>query len=318
MKKIRINTILLVLSIKIFFFCLYWLSVEFKIINQFYLLDDIGYLEVYNNLQNDFSYSVEFLTSMAGGQNALYYVFIHLSQTLLSPGYFSAVLLNNLIYVLVVLLLANRLTQKEFILIVLFPSILSWLTIFNLKEFLVLLSLLIISKAKFYSSVTRILLVFFGLFILFYTRFYLVPVLILSYVFYYFQIKKIMFFLFGVFSILLIKYMLQTTEFVPSEVFGSNILYGFIRFIITPLPFQIDKDYSFLYFSILFEYILVFSYFKYLYSVRKFQYQDYVIIIMVLFYAAVYELQGPRHRLPVELLMITSIYGQKKNISIIN
>lgn len=302
------------LTLKLLVFSIYWLLVSKDIIHQRFLLDDLGYLKLYRENEHLWSWKISQIQAIAGGQNSFYYVLIHLAFEYLGRSYFHVVLLNNLIYITVVSFFSRRMKNAELILLLIFPSILLWTTMFNIKMSLVLVLLLITYKAK--PNVAGIISILVCLFALANVRFYLAFLVLMSFFLYFIGTNKSSMLLLGLsFGTLLpasLAFIFPSWDF--SSLFSDNYFVGIIRFLITPLPWKVEQDYSFLLLSFVFEWYLVLHFIWHLYRQKNITHLDIMILLMIFFYGLVYELQGPRHRVVVEFLMIISIYGRQKAI----
>ncbi|MEA2017426.1 MAG: hypothetical protein U9N59_03165 [Campylobacterota bacterium] len=82
----------------------------------------------------------------------------------------------------------------------------------------------------------------------------------------------------------------------------TNPLFGSIRFFLTPIPFMMDDEYMFLFFSSFFHwyslpFTIIGGYFIYKENKKYAIFLFSFMLIILFFYGLYAELQGPRHRL---------------------
>lgn len=300
------------LTLKLLVFSTYWYLVSKNFIHQRFLLDDLGYLELYRLHENEWTWNISQIQAIAGGQNSFYYIIIHLAFEYIGRAYFHVVLLNNIIYTLAIAIFNKKIGNIELILLLCFPSILLWTTMFNIKMALVLALLLIAFKVK--TNFTGIIFITLSLVALANIRFYLSLLVLLSFLLWYMGTnKKIMLFIglsFGILVPYFLAYFMPNWDF--TSLFSENYFVGIFRFLVTPLPWKVEQEYSFLLISFLFEWLLVLRFAWHIIKQYKISPIEIMILLMIFFYGLVYELQGPRHRVVVELLMIIAVYGRQK------
>lgn len=316
------------------------------------LLDDQSYFEnslkVYTYLDgNIFKIferdSVAYMGMLAGGFHFGYYIYIFISFLIFGPFYYSAVLLNIFLTSVVASMLFKTLKLAEldtnfiYFFTIFFSihwDIITWSSFINLKDILVLfftvwalkIFLELSFKRKYLAPLIKLTVIAFALFFL---RFYLVYFLSITGLIYFIVIK-----LFKIRSrwlnyltkpllviIMPIMFYLAFVKLFSSnldDVGGTtNVILGFFRFLITPFPFSIEKDYSFLFFSAILHWLcLPFLIHGGVIFVKRYFNEFLPLLILTLllcvFYGSFAELQGPRHRVLILyfiiLLQALSIY----------
>ena len=249
-------------------------------------------------------------------------------------GYYAPVACNNLLTPLIAYLGA-RLAVREFGLtplqgrcfyffLLFHPDILAWSTIMNGKDILVLLShvLLLLSVSLLFRKRLReaLLLGLPTVFVLFFLRFY-VPLLFASALvagaIFAHRVRigpRIRYLLLGgiVAGFLFVRLgeseilrgILQVREHFV------NPLYGFVRFILTPIPFHTAPAYAFLNVPALIHWLLmpfVVAGFVHVLGMRGFFARFFLIYLLVFIglHAVFGELQGPRHRVQLDYAWAT-------------
>lgn len=340
----------LIIPLVRYLFCLIYFVVWSKY-SPIILLDDQTYFQeskvIFETANGSISYlfsynSIEYIASLAGGTHFGYYIYNFLSFVLFGQYYYSPVLLNVFFSILTSILLYRTLIRagvnKSFCMFfLLFFSlhwdVLSWSSFINLKDILVsfftvwALNCLIRFRAgeRFFPIASFILICF----VLLFFRFYLVYFLCLT-AFIYLIFMKINKFNFSwkgtilkigvliimpvVFYVALIKLFAKSLADIGGT---TNVLIGFIRFLLTPFPLTIEPDYSFLLFSALLHWLCLPLLFYGLYLFVKryfFSLLPFLILTLLLcvFYGSFAELQGPRHRVLISffitLLQALSIF----------
>ena len=306
----------------------------------FTFLDDWSYLEGgfrllaaevgVTNLADNW----ESLLLVGGGPHFVYYLYNTYAFRIFGEGYYAPVACNNLLTPLIAYLGA-RLALREFGLtprqgrcfyffLLFHPNILAWSTIMNGKDILVVLShvLLLLSVSLLYRKRLReaLLLGLPTVFVLFFLRYY-VPVLfaaalvagaILAR-----RVRigpRIQYLLLGgiVAGFLFVR--LGESEILRGilqvEEHFVNPLYGFVRFILTPIPFHTTPAYAFLNIPALIHWLLMpFALvgFVHVFGMRGFFARFFLIYLLVFIglYAVFGELQGPRHRVQLDYAWAT-------------
>ncbi len=269
--------------------------------------------------------------SVVGGGHIVYPVVNLFSFSLFGEGYYAPVACNILFTVLIAWV-GLRVAEREFgfkgvwgtlffLLMMLFPDTLAWSSILNLKDILVLfLHVILISgfsiflQRRFVLSMT---IIGSAMLVLLFLRFY-VPVLfsiafIISIFTYYRTKYRIIVFIFSVsifasFVAIFSRYysILGSIDLLLQYV--NNPVWGFVRFLLTPIPLNSEVPYRFLeipavvhwtMFPVLVLGILVVA------QIRT-PFAKFFIIyffIFVAFYAIVDILQGPRHRVQLHFAL---------------
>lgn len=300
------------------------------------LLDDQTYFEqsivIYEDSKGSLPYlfsfeSIAYIASLAGGSHFGYYIYVFISFIFFGPYYYSPVILNVFFSVLTGAVLYKTLVlaglNKRFCMFFIFFfllhwDIITWSSFINLKDIFVLflvvsaLNCLIGLRLKKRKLWTLIILATIA-FILLVFRFYLVYFLLVTGIVYFIMIKmyKIQSRWTGPmmrFLVLVLMpvgfYIIFVRMFSSSlaELGGAtNVVFGFFRFIFTPLPYSIEENYSFLLISSILHWLMLplFFYGVYLFIKRHFiALMPFLILTLLLcvFYGSFGELQGPRHR----------------------
>jgi len=276
--------------------------------------------------------SMHNIHAIVGGVHIAYNFLNVTGFMLFGEYYFSPIVLNIIISALaavisVAIAKQQKLLRKEelkyfFFFFCLHPEILSWSTVFNGKDTLVLfmnilllysVSLFLVKKYKagFFIGI-------FTVFILFNLRFYVPFLFGLSFLIFILFSKKIslnVILLFGLMLSMFLAFIVPWNYLSYSfDVYKNsfiNPLTGAIHFLLTPRPFFADEIHGFLNYASVFNWILMPIFIMGAYvcykSRNKFVY--FLIIyfsIFVLFYGGFYDLNGPRHRL--QLLFVISIF----------
>lgn len=296
-------------------------------------LDDWSYLEGGQELQaqnvgiTNLGDNWELALMIGGGDHFLYYLYNTYALRLFGEGYYAPVALNILLTLLVAWY-GTRLVAREFGIsgirrkwffgfLLLHPDILVWSNVMNGKDIFVLLMhiLLLLSCSLFFkrqllAALTLAVPVSFALFFLrFYVPLLFAAALIISLVLIRSGKGWLRLFFFGCVVATLVLTWLGTDglQYALGAVSANfvNPLYGFVRFVLTPVPFNTEEAYSFLDFPALIHWMLFpfaiwglimvyrlhtpFSRFFLLY-----------LLVFVSLYAVFGELQGPRHRVQLD------------------
>lgn len=265
-----------------------------------------------------------FVTALTISQSNhfVYYIYNAYSIRFFGNEYYAPVAMNILLTVLIALLgslvvkYGFGFSKKEkkwfFALLLIHPDILAWSTIANLKDILVLLlhvqlllSVILLYKSRYFFT---FLLLTPTLMILFFLRFYVPVLFAVAFFISHFNIKtnrNRMFFLGGLLIILVIMTIVGTNTiqyaFVNIKKYWSNPVYGFIKFLITPIPFNTEEEYSFLNFPALIHWFLLPFVFIGFQKIRRTgtPFCRFFICYCICFFclSSIYTLtQGPRHR----------------------
>jgi len=279
----------------------------------------------------------QLLLSVAGGQNALYYLFDVYAFKIFGTGYYAPVALN-IILTGFIAYIGSRLAEKEFylkgdfrivffIFLLFYPDILAWSNIMNGKDILVLLLelILIYAISNFLrGKIIRFLLIAvpFGI-MLFFTRFYAVFLMaiavLLSIIFTSITWRRMILLLVSAIMAFVILHFLgiDTLLYSYHDILRKfvNPVYGFIRFLFTPIPFHSEKSYAFLNLPSLFHWLMMpflFLGLIYIYRLKTPFSRFFVFYVFVFFllYSVYAELQGPRHRIQLDYaLAVFQFYG---------
>jgi len=277
------------------------------------------------------------LMSIFFNNHFVYQMYNVLSVSLFGPYYFSPVALNTILTFITAFILSKTLisigykesiSKLSFLFFVLHWDILTWGAMVNLKDILVqlltvgifyFLSLSAVGKNKYigFLFAAGILL------ILTYLRFYL-PVFIVSAYFLFRMIMMIsrvhsksyrssmyvilMAVVIVIFQAIIISFENHFSRYMVDFV---NPVIGIPRLLLTPIPFHIDENYQFIFFSsflhwLTFPFALLGMYLSFKTNNKYFLMLFVYFSILVLFYGTYAELQGPRHR--VQITFIFALY----------
>lgn len=306
----------------------------------FTFLDDWSYLEggetlldegvsLFNMVNN-----WEILHRVGGGEHVLYYLYNTYAFKLFGVGYFAPVACN-IILTIFIAYFGSHLAVKEFgfsirqgkwfYLFLLFqPDIFAWSNIMNGKDILVLLLhlfllqvvALIYQKQLFYALLVGVPVVMILMFLRFYVPVLFVMTFLLAVVFgkresvvlyiFYLMLAVV---LFGLMFSWVGQGGFQYAFNSIQEKF-VNPLYGFVRMLLTPVPFHTEPSYAFLNIPSLFHWLMMPFVILGLNNIRKQQglFPRFFIIYIFVFmglYSVFGELQGPRHRVQLEYAFAT-------------
>lgn len=298
----------------------------------FTFLDDWTYLEIGRTLyeQNigitNLMENLDFVQMLSGGEHYLYSIYNSYAFQLFGVGYYAPVALNILLTLLIAWIGANLadiefgfngVWKKLFFTFLLFhPDIFAWSNIMNGKDILVLLLhiLLLFSVSLYFRGhiFTSFGLALFACYILSGIRFY-VPVLfgsafalslLLMQKNQHSLLKLFVSFIAITTFFLLKDFNLQENVAQIKENF-VNPIYGFIHFILTPIPFGTHESYSFLDVPALIHWILIPFAIRGVFIIlkRPSNYERFFLLyllVFVLLYSTFGELQGPRHRVQLD------------------
>ena len=300
-------------------------------------LDDWNYLEQGEALLaqgvsvTNFWTSLPALFSAAGGQHVVYYLFNADAARLFGPAYYAPVALNIVLTFVAAALMAGaarnglhvsrRLATGLFVLLVLSPTLIAWSTVMNGKDTIVMtgtaMAAYAVSQAERGHYRRAVLLGLAVGFVLFFTRFY-TPLMMLSALggaillshagrrspwLWLLAISG----LGGVLSLLGIGGLTSALSRLQDGF--VNPLYGFIRYLLTPIPFGATESYSFLNLPQVLYWLLLpcMGYGIYRVWQRATLTGRFIVIyffLMVALYAMFGILQGPRHRYQLEGLIV--------------
>lgn len=282
------------------------------------------------SMVNSYSHIPELMT-LAGGKDFLYYPFNADSFRLFGVGYYAPVALNiALTFVAAALMVAvarrglgfsRRLSAGLFLVIVLHPEVVAWSTIMNGKDTLVatgtVLAIFAVVRVQQRKHVTAILLGSLSGVVLFFTRFYvpliLVAALLIALVCSPSGRRARLPWLLAAIALTALLGTLGTGALVHalSRIQNHFVdpVYGLVRFALTPIPFHTTKHYAFLNVPELIQWVLMpFLLYGVLWVWKRRTLAARFIVIyfllMMLLYAAFGTLQGPRHRVQIDDLII--------------
>jgi len=301
----------------------------------FTFLDDWHYLQGSEKLLSagvgvlNLSDSWQLLLNVGGGNHILYYLYNTYAFRLFGIGYYAPVACNILLTVLIAYF-GSRLAVKEFglpykqgkwcYLFILFqPDILAWSNIMNGKDILVLLLtvLLLQAVALFYRKrIANAVLIAVPVVMLFLFLRYYVPLLFVLALLITSMISsrinlrvRLIYLLTGaVLAVgIYLRLGLSGFQYAIAQVQSDliNPLFGFVRVILTPIPFHTSSAYTFLNIPALFHWLMIPIVILGLNSLRK---KPGIFVTFFLVYAFVFislyavtgELQGPRHRVQLD------------------
>jgi hypothetical protein len=279
---------------------------------------DIGLTNLWDNW--------DFVLIIGRGDHFIYYLYNAYAINLFGDGYYAPVALN-VIMTIAVAYLGKIISITEFLIseksarlfysfLLLHPDILAWSNIMNGKDILILLlHVLILFSVSFYCQnlvVKAIIVALPTTLILLFTRYY-VPVmfsiaLIVSLIISGGRRRFFDMVLFVGSGVLFLFYIGQDGfQYIAVSLNESfvNPIYGLIRAILTPFPFNTDDNYAFLNFPALFHWILfpfaMYGYYCVWHINTPFTRFFLVYLLVFIFLYAVYgELQGPRHRVQLD------------------
>lgn len=275
----------------------------------------------------------DFVLMTGRGNHFVYYLYNTYAFRVFGEGYFAPVAANILLTVLIAFI-GTRLAVREFglskplskwfYLFVLFhPDILAWSNIMNGKDVLVLLLhvLLLMSVSLLYERRLRdaVLLAVPVVLVLFFLRFYVPLLFMLVLVTGMLSMGRIRgrfgyLLLSGIFAVLAIVWIGTSSvrnalnaQYVIQAIQGDfvNPVYGFVRMMLTPIPFHTEPSYAFLNIPALIHWLLMpFVFLGILRLTRTHTpfirfFLLYLLVFMGL-YAVFGELQGPRHRVQLD------------------
>ncbi|WP_200763266.1 hypothetical protein [Nitrosophilus alvini] len=319
-----------------FFFIYFYLFFD----GTFTLLDDWSYLKQTEDIinQNKTLFTLIFnpndLVNFFSTKHIVYQLYNVAAFNVFGNNYFSPVALNIILtyfisWILYNFLLLLKFSKKISLLIAVFYLIhwdtLFWSSIINIKDFLAQFLFLVILynliKIENKKKIVPLIYIFISVVILTFLRFYLPYLIFISYLLYKifiklktiknFNLKVVGFFLFFSIPFLLIAAIIN---FFPHYwnlfmSFFSNPIIGTVRFLLTPMPFNLEESYQFLYFSSILHWMF-FPFLLYGYWIFRrintqiFYLISFVLLIVIVFYGSFSELQGPRHRIQITPYLI--------------
>ncbi|TGN39937.1 hypothetical protein [Marinobacter confluentis] len=301
-------------------------------------LDDWNYIHKGESLLGqgisitNFWSDVPALFSAAGGQHFVYYLFNADAFRLFGPEYYAPVAINiALTFVAAAfmskaaicgLYVPQRLTTGAYTFFVLSPNLIAWSTVMNGKDTIVMTGTAMAAYAVSQSEMgnhRRALLsgLMVGL-VLFFTRFY-TPLLMLTALGGAILLngngrRYPWIWLLAISGLVVVSSTLGISRlasaFSQLQEGFVNPVYGSIRYLLTPIPFNTTEQYSFINLPQLFYWMLIpfMGYGVYRTWRRATLTSRFIVIyflLIVMLYAIFGELQGPRHRYQLEVLIVT-------------
>lgn len=294
----------------------------------FTFLDDWVYLEGGRQLVEDdvrltnLHKNWHGVLALAGGDHIVYYLYNAYALRLFGDGYFAPVAMNILLTVVIALLGAHLMRRefpdlncKAFYLFLLFhPDILSWSTVMNGKDTLVLLlHMVLLFGVSMLFRGDKIKAVAAGIpaaAILLFIRFYVPLLFAVSFFVSTLRITRKSFgyiFLSTLFTGAAIFYLSDGFYYALDSLKENfvNPVWGLVRFLLTPIPFNTEPAYAFLDPASLIHWLLLPAFVFGMLMVwrRKTHFSRFMILYFFTFvglYAVYGELQGPRHRVQID------------------
>jgi len=297
-------------------------------------LDDITYLdkgEEILNLSIDSNYWKNLTYIIQSNTHILYPIINSLAIILFEAEYYAPVALNVIFSFLACLLLFNYLNNYRnkiliFFLIFFNPTIITWSSFFNLKDTLLLL-LIVVNFISFEYIETNkkkfVFLFMLSLIFIFFLRSYYSFIILFSIlVIYLRKFNLINLFLTFIFVLLLLNvFFFKNIYLYYYEIFNQmhNLsLFSYIKFFLTPIPFNTTGTYKFLDFPQIY-YYLMFPFFLlgymilfYLFLINKLDKSTMFIVLSFSIYFILISgmeiVNGPRHRYQLETIIIIFQY----------
>lgn len=301
------------------------------------VLDDIAYFEQgLRLLERNYNAvmlllneeALAFLMELAGGHHLFYGWFNVVAQSMFGEHYYAAVFINvaltfGIAMFLYRLALVNDFSEAYakglFVFVCFHWELLAWSSLVNLKDTLVLFM-----TSAFVYAVTQLarthrprflLAAVLLIFMFYWIRFYVPLFLLGAFLLYLPWMVSRRVFLTGVFAVLglvLIYGSLIGWNDISLQVEKLNmtpsLVTGIIRMVLTPLPWSIDPEYSFLFVPAIFHWLFLLP--TSIGAILLWQTRPYLrplfiyLALVLLLYGAYEELQGPRHR-----IQLVFVYG---------
>jgi len=302
------------------------------------LIDDQTYfqdsLEVFDQAETfRFLFSKEglaYLGSLAGGWHIGYYIYNVIAFYLFGASYYAPVLLNILFSVctaflfyktLLVAGVERKFSLFAFVFFMLHWDIMSWSSFINLKDtfvlFLTMAALFNLIKMKVKGFNLMNLFCLLAILLIFQViRFYFIYFLLVTAIVYILLVKmdkvksrwKGFIMKCGLFFVLPLGFYVVFLYAFANQLATlgakSNVVFGMVRYMLTPLPFNIDPDYSFITVASLLHWLFIPIAVYGLYIFTKRHYKNLMpflimALLLTVFYGSFSELQGPRHRIGI-------------------
>ena len=271
----------------------------------------------------------DFSQSVGHGDHFVYYLYNAYAFRLFGEGYYAPVALNIMLTVFVAWFgvqlaerefgLAGMRRKVFFFFLLLHPDILAWSNVMNGKDVLVLLLhvLMLISISLFFRQRYRYALALATpvSLVLLFTRSYVPLLFSISLLIGVLTSKKINWRVrFGFVGIVSVSFVLLvfhlggwTLEkaFIDVRADFVNPIYGFVRFALTPIPFNTERAYSFLNFPACLHWFLFPFALRGIVVIHRLRtpFSRFFLLYLLVFsglYAVYGELQGPRHRVQMD------------------
>ena len=298
--------------------------------------DDGNYLITGQRLYQLFSGDISLIglsqiQNIVGGAHIIYNLINAIAFLLFGEFYFSPVVVNIIVSALTSVVSVTIIKQQKiiqepqlkyfFLFFCLHPELLSWSTVFNGKDTLVLfVNVLLLYSVSLLTLRKRMAALFTGflaVLALLHLRFYVPLIFGLAFSVHLIiceklSLKKVLsFWLVGsIFLYFVVPW--GSLGYVADLYAGSfvNPLIGAVHFMLTPRPFFTDKIHGFLNFASIVNWILFPAFLIGIYAGIKSRnrFIDFLFIYLlmfVMFYAGFYALNGPRHRLQLLLAIST-------------
>jgi hypothetical protein len=296
----------------------------------YWIRDDWRYLRVGQYLHEhvglNFLGNLPLIISAAGGDNFLYYVYNTYAVFLFGDGYFAPVALNVLLTP-VIAWMGARLAEREFgwqgdlrdaffFFLLLSPDILAWSTTINGKDittlFLHVAMLCAISDLYRRHVLRGVLLLTASSVSLLFLRFYVPLLFAAAFMTTSFlagrKFNRAWWFVagFAVMAVLgIFQYSLIVLAATRIQTEAANPLIGFPRFLLTPIPFNIEPAYGFLELPAIFHWLMLPFLVLGIFAISRLKtpFVRFFLAYIALFaglYSVYSELQGPRHRVQLD------------------
>lgn len=277
--------------------------------------------------------SVEQMQAITGGAHIIYSIINALSFLSFGQFYFSPIVINIIISAVASVISVKIVKQQKlirenelkyfFLFFCLHPELLSWSTVFNGKDTIVLFAnLLLLSSVSLFilhKNFAALVTVIFATVVLFSLRFYVPVIFGLCFLIYLIldnqlSLKKAIKFSFLLCLFLYFVFPSQDLLNYSMDIYRNafiNPLTGAVHFVLTPRPFFTDSIHEFLTFASAINWLFfpMFLMGAYICFRSRNEFAHFLVVyllIFVLFYGGFYDLNGPRHRL--QLLFPISVF----------
>lgn len=329
-REVKLHPLYLLLLV-IFKFGTVFLIFSFLDLSDWLKNDDIVYFNTSKELlsQNYDVFSIETfkeLIYLNGGIHIMYSWLNMLLHSIFGIYYFSTVFFNVFLTFLCGMFIYNismSITGKinySIGLLIFFCvhwDILTWSSFLNLKDIVVLFLTLAFFEVFFCrfscKPISSLGLLLFISLVFYWTRFYVPLLIALSYLIYLFRPKfsiilKVVSSIAFLFIFIKILGFESLAYYLAKLNFGTQTIMGAIRFILTPLPWQIEDSYIFLLFASLMHFIFLLPSFlggiQLLHKYRQVSFIFIFFVVCLIVYGSFPDLQGPRHRIQVSFVII--------------